>query len=55
MNIVDIYTLRNNLLYSQENKLVFEMTDPEINCGKRAIGQETSFIFHFTLRIIKRK
>jgi len=27
------YTFRNNILYSQEDKLLFELTDPEINCN----------------------
>ena len=26
------YTFRNNILYSQEDKLLFELTEPEVNC-----------------------
>ena len=33
MHIGYNYTFRNNLLYSQDEKLLFEMTEPEINCG----------------------
>jgi len=35
MSIIHIgsnYTFRNNILYSQDDKLLFELTEPEINC-----------------------